>query len=262
MDAPLLVATAGSTGVGKSTLINAVVGEIVTAPGVLRPTTRMPQLVHHPDDTGWFGTGSGHGWLGGEHVLIERLAVERVPAGVALLDTPPLGSVVDEIRLAAVDSLLAADLWLFVTTAARYADAVPWELLRGAAQRRSSVAVVLNRVPEGSLNELRSHLASLLAERGLGDAPLFAVRETVLDSSGMLPAQDVEPVRRWVRGLAADQQTRDKLSNRTVQGAVSDVLRRVDALAAEAGEDVLDDATRAALTAAVADARRAREEVG
>ena len=47
----------------------------------------------------------------------------------------------------AAQLLAAADLWLFVTTANRYADAVPWALLDGAAARDITVAVVLNRVP-------------------------------------------------------------------------------------------------------------------
>ncbi len=40
---------------GKSTLVNSLVGSRVTEPGVLRPTTRSPVLVHHPDDAEWFG---------------------------------------------------------------------------------------------------------------------------------------------------------------------------------------------------------------
>ena len=43
--------------------------------------------------------------------------------------------------------LAAADGWLFVTTAARYADAVPWEFLRSARERGTALSVVLNRVP-------------------------------------------------------------------------------------------------------------------
>src|SRR5918994_4865244 len=55
IDAPLLVVVGGSTGAGKSTLVNTLVGHRVTAPGVLRPTTRSPVLVHHPTDAHWFG---------------------------------------------------------------------------------------------------------------------------------------------------------------------------------------------------------------
>ena len=55
LDAPLLAVVGGSTGAGKSTLVNSLVGTRVTTPGVLRPTTRSPVLVHHPDDAQWFG---------------------------------------------------------------------------------------------------------------------------------------------------------------------------------------------------------------
>ena len=50
IDAPLLTVVGGSTGAGKSTLVNSICGERVTESGVLRPTTRSPVLVHHPDD--------------------------------------------------------------------------------------------------------------------------------------------------------------------------------------------------------------------
>ena len=50
IDAPLLAVVGGSTGAGKSTLVNSLVGRRVTEPGVLRPTTRSPVLVHHPAD--------------------------------------------------------------------------------------------------------------------------------------------------------------------------------------------------------------------
>ena len=55
LDAPLLAVVGGSTGAGKSTLVNSLVGTRVTEPGVLRPTTRSPVLVHNPADAAWFG---------------------------------------------------------------------------------------------------------------------------------------------------------------------------------------------------------------
>ena len=54
LDAPLLAVVGGSTGAGKSTLVNSVVGAQVSRAGVLRPTTTSPVLVHHPDDAAWF----------------------------------------------------------------------------------------------------------------------------------------------------------------------------------------------------------------
>lgn len=49
LDAPLLVATLGGTGTGKSSLVNAIVGQPVAETGRARPTTRRPTWVASPD---------------------------------------------------------------------------------------------------------------------------------------------------------------------------------------------------------------------
>ena len=186
LDAPLLAVVGGSTGSGKSTLVNSLVESVVSAPGVLRPTTRSPVLVHHPDDERWFtparilpdlARASGGNAVEGQATM-QLVASSTLPPGLALLDAPDIDSVVLGNRELARQLLGAADLWLFVTTAARYADAVPWELLRQASERGTSVAVVLNRVPRGSIPVIREHLASMLKEQGLGAAPIFTVAES------------------------------------------------------------------------------------
>jgi hypothetical protein len=147
LDAPLLVVLGGSTGSGKSTLVNSLLGESVSPAGVLRPTTRAPVLVCHPDDVGWFAggdilpdlprvTGASEDATGAVLRVAPR---ESVYPGLALIDAPDIDSVELANRELATQLLAAADLWLFVTTAVRYADAVPWEFLHRAGSRGTAL---------------------------------------------------------------------------------------------------------------------------
>jgi len=144
IDAPLLAVVGGSTGAGKSTLVNSLVGRRVSAPGVIRPTTRAPVLVHHSLDAEWFtddrilpGLARSTGDRKDARSL-QLVAEDSIPAGLAILDAPDIDSVVVENRELAAQLLAAADLWLFVTSAARYADAVPWDFLNSAAERSAA----------------------------------------------------------------------------------------------------------------------------
>jgi len=49
LESPLVVATFGGTGTGKSTLVNALIGQEASESGRQRPTTTMPILLVHPD---------------------------------------------------------------------------------------------------------------------------------------------------------------------------------------------------------------------
>ena len=99
---------------------------------------------------------------------LQIVVTDQLPAGLALLDAPDIDSVDDENRRLSRQLLGAADLWVFVTTAARYADAVAWELLQQAAERDAVVSVVLNRCPPEAAQELTAHLAEMLLARGQG----------------------------------------------------------------------------------------------
>ncbi|HEU4676826.1 MAG TPA: GTPase domain-containing protein, partial [Motilibacteraceae bacterium] len=253
LDAPLLVVVGGSTGAGKSTLVNSLVGGVVSASGVLRPTTRGPVLAHHPDDAAWFLSGGAAGQggrrllpglaratgdepgAGGDHSAEDQGALRlvadpAVPRGLALLDAPDVDSVVTANRELAAQLLAAADLWLFLTTAARYADAVPWALLREASARSAAVAVVLDRVPREALEEVRADLAGMLRGEGLGDSPLFVVPEVPLHG-GLLPEPVVAPLRGWLSGLSADAAARAAVVRRTLRGVLSSYPHRVAPLA-------------------------------
>ncbi|MFB6718843.1 AAA family ATPase [Kribbella sp. NPDC056345] len=242
LEAPILAVVGGSTGAGKSTLVNSVIGKVVSEPGVLRPTTRSPVLIHHPADADWFiGDRVLPGMarttaesLGGmeDPGQLRLVASDTVPRGLAVLDAPDIDSVVEANRDLATQLLAAADLWLFVTTAARYSDAVPWEFLQSASDRSTAVAVVLDRAPAETIDDITGHLAQMLLERGLGDSPLFSIRETVVDGNGMLPGETVASIKDWLVDLAADAEARAAVVRRTLHGAVTSMVKTTPPFAA------------------------------
>ncbi|HEX5533809.1 MAG TPA: dynamin family protein [Actinomycetales bacterium] len=272
LDAPLLAVVGGSTGAGKSTLVNTLLGREVSKAGVLRPTTRAPVMVHHPDDTQWFTSGrvlphlarltgeEGEHFDGKKLTSLRLVSSDALPPGLSLVDAPDIDSVVEANRELANQLLAAADLWLFVTTAARYADAVPWELLKTAAERGTSVAVVLDRVPPDAMAEVRSDLAVMLRQNDLATAPLFTIPESVT-GNGLLPDEDIAPLRRWLVNLASDARARSMVVRRTLTGALESLATRVPRLAEAA--DKQDAAARALVDdveAAYAEADRQLEK--
>ncbi|MFD1214156.1 dynamin family protein [Arthrobacter sp. GCM10027362] len=284
LDAPLLAVVGGSTGAGKSTLVNALAGHPVTRAGAIRPTTRQPILLHHPGDRRWFADqrilpglarimgsvrkdlpAAGSADLPGASSPGEDepisslvlLADDVVPQGVALLDAPDIDSVSDANRQLAGQLLAAADLWLFVTTANRYADAAPWKLLLEAAGRNITVAVVLDRVPDGVADEVRPDLEGMLEHEGLGGAPLFVVPESTLDAQGMLPPQTVAPIRTWLGAIAADSVQRAAIARRTLSGVVAALARKLEAAAdAVQAQHAAGDRLRQDAAGAYADAAK------
>ncbi|WP_203911463.1 GTPase [Rhizocola hellebori] len=229
LDAPLLAVAGGSTGAGKSTLVNSLVGDTVSVASARRPTTRAPVLVCHPSDEAWFREGKLL-----PDLSLRIIASQAIAQGLALLDAPDIDSVEEANRVLAEQLMAAADLWLFVTTAVRYADAVPWEVLADARTRGTSLAMVLNRVPPGADGEVLPHLQEMLAEHGLGTTKLFVVGEQALAPGGLLPAAAIAPLRTWLETLAQDAVARAAVVRQTVQGAIAALGPSTLKLAAEA----------------------------
>ncbi|MFF5100937.1 dynamin family protein [Streptomyces sp. NPDC000134] len=267
-DAPLLAVVGGSTGAGKSTLVNSLVGRRVSEAGVLRPTTRTPVLVCHPEDHHWF---SGmrvlpdltRVWVPhqepGEDLLLPGENAARVlrvetadtlPPGLALLDAPDIDSLVADNRVLAAELICAADIWVMVTTAARYADAVPWHLLRTAKEYDATLVTVLDRVPHQVVTEVSRQYAALLTKAGLGDVPRFTVPELPESAwgGGLLPATAVAPLRTWLVHRAQDPGARQHVMARTAYGLLDSLKSRMPGLASAAAAQY---AAALRLTAAV-----------
>jgi energy-coupling factor transporter ATP-binding protein EcfA2 len=238
--APVLVALVGSTGAGKSTLVNSIVGAQVSQTGIRRPTTNSPVLACHPDDIGWFAENvflptlprvrqQGLAMPGRDGLLV-LAGNEGMPKGVALLDTPDIDSVIAAHHEFAHQFLDASDLWLFVTTANRYADAPVWELLRYAKQRDAAIGIVLSRVPPRSRAELAGHFIAMLEANGLGEPDRFVIPETTIVDE-MLPPALFGPIREWLQDAALREDRRVAVLTQTMSGVLDTFRTRVPELA-------------------------------
>jgi energy-coupling factor transporter ATP-binding protein EcfA2 len=238
--APVLVALVGSTGAGKSTLVNSIVGAQVSLTGIRRPTTNSPVLACHPDDIGWFAENvflptlprvrqQGLAMPGRDGLLV-LAGNEGMPKGVALLDTPDIDSVVAAHHEFAHQFLDASDLWLFVTTASRYADAPVWELLRYAKERDAAIGIVLSRVPPRSKTELTKHFTAMLEANGLGKADRFVIPETIIVDE-MLPPAIYGPIREWLQDTAVREDRRVAVLTQTMSGVLDTFRTKVPELA-------------------------------
>ncbi|MEU4794274.1 dynamin family protein [Streptomyces sp. NPDC023327] len=282
-EAPLLAVIGGSTGAGKSTLVNSLVGRQVSEAGVLRPTTRTPVLVCHPEDHHWFADmrvlpdltrvwlpqpvcaqgGDGDDEddgdddmpaLGGELERALRIeTVHSLPRGLALLDAPDVDSLIAENRVLAAELICAADVWVMVTTASRYADAVPWHLLRTAKEHDATLVTVLDRVPHQVVTEVSRQYGALLAKAGLGDVPRFTVPELPESAGGggLLPSTAVAPLRAWLTQRVQDPSARAQAITRTARGVIRSLDSRMPELA---GAVASQYAAALRLTAAVDEA--------
>ena len=105
-------------------------------------------------------------------------------------------------RLAA-QLLAAADLWLFVTSAARYSDQVPWEHLKRAAERSTSVAIVLDRTPADAVpHRRRAPGPDARQPRAQGLPAVHGHRGARSSRRACSTAAEVADIRGWLVSLA------------------------------------------------------------
>jgi len=227
-----------------------------------------PVLACHPDDVEWFAENvflptvprvrqEGLARSGRDGLLV-LAANEGMPKGVALLDTPDIDSVVRAHRDFAHQFLDASDLWLFMTTGARYADAAVWELLQLARDRDAALGIVLSRVQQPVAPQLVDHFGAMLEANGLSHHQRFLIPETVL-TDGRLPPETSEPVRQWLTE-AAQSDRRVAVLSQTMSGVLDTFPARIPTLAAQVEAQAA--AHRELVAAVVGVYREAVAEIG
>lgn len=240
---PAIVVFGGSSGAGKSTILNSLIGEDVSEASVIRPTTRTPVLVFHPDDEQ-----AMEGHLLTE--ICDVIVTESAIPGIALIDAPDLDSIDAGNRSTSQTLLNAADLWIFVTTASRYGDHVAWSTLTEAYTRGMTTAVVLNRLPARAKVAVRADLMKRMAEGGMGESPLF-ILDDAGPTDGRLDPERVNELKQWLELMQATRASKSLVS-RTSRALMPATRRELLELAdaATAQTDAAESLKEGARTAA------------
>lgn len=252
-----VVALAGPTGSGKSSLLNALAGADVAEVAATRPTTSEALALVRAEGAAplldWLGVRRRHHLGGGE--------------GLVVLDLPDHDSVVTDHRLEAERLVGLVDLLVWVVDPQKYADAAVHErYLRRLAAHRDVLLLVLNQVDRLSPEErrvLHRDLDHLLAEDGLAGVRVIEVSARTGEGVDRLLAALDEAARAREAAqarLAADLAV---LGGRVVEacgsaarGGPGPVEPLVTALAEAAGVPVVVEAVQAATV------RRARQATG
>ncbi len=200
IDPSMVAVIAGPGGTGKSTLVNSLAQAPISETGVIRPTTTAAVLWSGGErtDAAWDALiGAMRERFGPEVDLVER--EDPLTAYLTIVDTPPVDHGTG--HAVALDMLTLADICVFVTSPARYADAAGWDFVHTARLRGVPTLFVLNRLPadEGQSESLIRDLASRLHERDLlvdtDPGYIFGVPEAEASlSGGLLDPEDVAAV--------------------------------------------------------------------
>ncbi|ASR54158.1 GTPase [Cellulomonas sp. PSBB021] len=252
-----VVALAGATGSGKSSLLNALAAADLAATGVQRPTTSHPLALVVPAGDGGQDPSALLDWLEVDRRHVLPAATTPLPPGLVLLDLPDHDSVVVEHRVRAERLVARADLLVWVVDPQKYADAALHQgFLRTLVGHDDVVVLALNQVDRltpGDAAAVLADLRRLATADGIGAARalgLSAATGAGVDALRALVADAVRRREASTRRFGADLRNAAAVvldaCGPPVRGRTRDPRALVDALADAAGVPTVVDAVRRA----------------
>jgi GTP-binding protein EngB required for normal cell division len=204
-----VVALAGATGSGKSSIFNALSGTTLATVGVRRPTTA------HAMASSW-GDESAEDlldWLQipRRHALETNPAMDAALDGLVLLDLPDHDSTELDHRMEVDRLVQLVDMLIWVVDPQKYADAAIHDrYLKPLAQHADVMMIALNQVDRltvGQREQCLRDLRRLLDSEGLAKVPVMAISASTGEGIEVLRetlARQVAEKQAAARRLAAD----------------------------------------------------------
>ncbi len=255
-----VIALAGATGSGKSSLFNALADRQLARIGATRPTTSSPSAAVWGDNPAgelldWLAVPRRFGVSGpSENGSQQRADTVGSLDGLVLLDLPDFDSRVTSHRAEAERVLALCDVFVWVTDPQKYADALLHdEYVRQLAGHSAVMLVVLNqtdRLAEGAVEACRKDLVRLLRADGVSGVDVLTT--SVVTGEGI-----PELRQRLANAVAGHQAARQRLSAdltavaRRLRQGVAD---REVTLDAGADDQLVDALSRASGVPVVLDA--------